>query len=165
MDTLFYRDGREFTGTPEQTDKGKPIVYRQTNCYRCGGAGGSDKWKFTGWTCYQCGGHGKGPVVADKLYTAEQLVKMNDAQAKRDAKKAAAYAAAEAKRTEERNARRAQFMSDNAEILKLAEELSATEPFINDILRTALDRAAISERQIEVIRNKQAELARKARMA
>ena len=28
-------------------------------CSRCGGAGGADKWQFTGWTCYQCGGTGK----------------------------------------------------------------------------------------------------------
>jgi hypothetical protein len=28
-------------------------------CDRCGGAGGADKWKPTGWTCYKCGGTGK----------------------------------------------------------------------------------------------------------
>jgi hypothetical protein len=27
-------------------------------CSRCGGAGGSDSWRFTGWTCYGCGGSG-----------------------------------------------------------------------------------------------------------
>lgn len=162
---LFYRDGREFTGQPETNDKGKPVVYRQTKCGRCGGAGGSDKWKHTGWTCYQCGGHGKGPVVADKLYTAEQLVKMNDAQAKRDAKKASERAAADAKRKADQDARRAQFLIDNAEILKLVEELAKTESFIGDILHTCIDRAAISERQVEVIRNKQAEIARKAASA
>lgn len=28
-------------------------------CDRCGGAGGADQWKETGWTCYKCGGTGK----------------------------------------------------------------------------------------------------------
>lgn len=27
-------------------------------CSRCGGAGGADKWSFTGWKCYKCGGSG-----------------------------------------------------------------------------------------------------------
>jgi hypothetical protein len=27
-------------------------------CGRCGGAGGSDAWRMTGWTCYGCGGSG-----------------------------------------------------------------------------------------------------------
>lgn len=28
-------------------------------CYRCGGAGGSDAWRMTGWTCFDCGGSGE----------------------------------------------------------------------------------------------------------
>lgn len=28
-------------------------------CDRCGGQGGSEQWKYTGWTCYKCGGTGK----------------------------------------------------------------------------------------------------------
>jgi hypothetical protein len=27
-------------------------------CQRCGGAGGSDAWKYTGWDCFECGGKG-----------------------------------------------------------------------------------------------------------
>ena len=27
-------------------------------CDRCGGTGGSDNWKYTGYTCYKCGGAG-----------------------------------------------------------------------------------------------------------
>lgn len=29
------------------------------DCGRCGGAGGSDAWRGTGWTCYDCGGNGR----------------------------------------------------------------------------------------------------------
>lgn len=28
-------------------------------CDRCGGAGGAENWKYTGWTCYKCNGTGK----------------------------------------------------------------------------------------------------------
>lgn len=31
----------------------------EDKCPRCGGAGGSDNWKFTGWTCNRCLGSGK----------------------------------------------------------------------------------------------------------
>lgn len=27
-------------------------------CGRCGGAGGSEAWRYTGWTCFECAGHG-----------------------------------------------------------------------------------------------------------
>ena len=29
------------------------------NCDICGGTGGSDNWKYTGWTCYKCNGSGR----------------------------------------------------------------------------------------------------------
>lgn len=31
----------------------------EDKCPRCGGAGGADKWKLTGWTCHRCLGSGK----------------------------------------------------------------------------------------------------------
>lgn len=34
-----------------------------TDCRRCGGAGGSDAWRATGWTCFDCGGHGSESVT------------------------------------------------------------------------------------------------------
>ena len=45
-------------------------------CSRCGGAGGADKWQFTGWTCYQCGGSGK-EHGKWKEYTPEYEAKLN----------------------------------------------------------------------------------------
>lgn len=33
-------------------------VSYKDDCGRCGGAGGADAWRFTGWTCYECGGSG-----------------------------------------------------------------------------------------------------------
>lgn len=51
-------------------------------CDRCGGAGGADQWKYTGWNCYKCGGTGK---VFDKWkeYTPEYEAKL---EARRKAK-------------------------------------------------------------------------------
>ena len=52
------------------------------SCDRCGGAGGADQWKETGWTCYKCGGTGK---MLDKWkeYTPEYEAKL---EARRKAK-------------------------------------------------------------------------------
>ena len=43
-----------------RTDRNGTKYYEGVvTCPRCGGAGGADCWKATGWTCYQCGGEGK----------------------------------------------------------------------------------------------------------
>lgn len=52
-------------------------------CTRCGGAGGADKWSFTGWKCYNCGGSGKQHGFW-KEYTEEYEAKL---AAKREAKR------------------------------------------------------------------------------
>lgn len=103
--TLHYRDGRPY---PRRVflASGKPVGVLRLGCSRCGGAGGSDRWKHTGWTCYQCQGSGKGPVKRIPLYTLPELEKLNAAQAKAAATRAAKLAAkqaaaAEAKREAE----------------------------------------------------------------
>lgn len=46
-----------------RTDRNGTRYYEgMVTCPRCGGAGGAECWKYTGWTCYKCGGSGK---VAD----------------------------------------------------------------------------------------------------
>ena len=55
-----------------RTDKNGTKYYANYTCPRCGGAGGSDKWAFTGWTCYECGGTGESSTpVIEKEYTPE----------------------------------------------------------------------------------------------
>lgn len=54
-------------------------------CDRCGGAGGADKWRFTGFTCYKCGGTGTQPAKW-KEYTPEYEAKLEERRAKRRAK-------------------------------------------------------------------------------
>ncbi len=70
---------------------------RAENCPRCGGQGGSEAWKFTGWTCYQCRGKCKMPRTY-RVYTSEKLAKLVTAAEKKAANSAAA-AEREAERT------------------------------------------------------------------
>jgi hypothetical protein len=97
---LFSRDGQ-----PRTSGYRKP-------CSRCGGAGGSQAWAYTGYTCYQCGGVGKGDVAP--LYTAEKLAKLNAAAEKRAAAATAKRNAAMAVVAAERAAGLAVFLESNA---------------------------------------------------
>lgn len=104
---LYRRSGQP--QEPNATSAtGRPLFRYQSKCSRCGGAGGSEAWRHTGWTCYQCGGSGRGGIVEESLYTAEKLEKLNAAKAKRDAAKAA-------KREVERAERMAQYKAIDAE--------------------------------------------------
>ena len=73
-----------------RTDRNGTKYYADYTCQRCGGAGGSDKWRFTGWSCYECGGSGKShkPMII-KEYTPEYEAKLAERRAKRAAKKLA----------------------------------------------------------------------------
>ena len=90
-----------------RVDKNGTEYYANYTCPRCGGAGGSDKWQFTGWTCYECGGSGISarPQIYKK-YTPEYEAKLNERRAKRAAKR---LAEAEAKAAETR----AKWLADN----------------------------------------------------
>lgn len=73
-----------------RTDKNGTKYYANYTCPRCGGAGGSDKWSFTGWTCYECGGTGeRSTPVIEKEYTPEYRAKLDERARKRaEAKRA-----------------------------------------------------------------------------
>ena len=79
-----------------RTDKNGTKIYHDYTCPRCGGAGGCDKWAFTGWTCYDCGGTGERlnkPQII-KEYTPEYRAKL-DEQARKRAEKRLAKQVAE----------------------------------------------------------------------
>lgn len=61
-----------------RTDRNGTKYFHDWNCPRCGGAGESDLWIFTGRTCYACGGTGKRtkPLVV-KEYTDEYAAKLD----------------------------------------------------------------------------------------
>lgn len=163
MEPLFYRHGGEFTGKPELNDKGKPVTTVVEKCSRCGGAGGAAVWAHTGWTCYRCGGRGTELPKAVKLYTKAQIDKLNATAAKREAKKQAAREAEAARIKAEQDARRGEFLKSSADIIKAGESLG--EAFIDEMLRQCIERAAISQKQIDLINGKIAENARKAASA
>jgi len=65
------------------------LITELATCHRCGGAGGADKWKRTGWTCYNCGGTGNKGWRDRKVYTAEKIVKLDEALLKSRERRAA----------------------------------------------------------------------------
>lgn len=71
-----------------KTDRNGTKYYADYTCERCGGAGGHEKWNYTGWTCYQCGGTGKlaSPRII-KRYTPEYQAKLDARRAKREAER------------------------------------------------------------------------------
>lgn len=140
MHTLFSRSG-EALAPNSRDEKGKPLHVRDRTCWRCGGLGGSEKWRHTGWTCFRCGGSGKDPTRDQiKLYDAEQLAKLDAAKAKRDAKKAAARAEAARIEQERRDAERAEIISDNQGFLdRIDAELAHGH---SDFLQSVRDRIA-----------------------
>ena len=81
-------------------------------CDRCGGSGGADQWKYTGWTCYKCGGKGK--------IIGKWIERTPEYQAKLDARRAA-----------KAQARAAEYQKQAAEheeeMRKVAEEQAARE--------------------------------------
>ena len=62
------------------------------DCPRCGGVGGANCWKLSGWTCYQCGGKGKVYVEWSER-TEEHQAKLDAKRAEREAKRQAEYLA------------------------------------------------------------------------
>lgn len=140
MQQLFSRSG-EALAPNFRDERNKPIHVRDRICWRCGGQGGAEKWRPTGWTCFRCGGSGKDPTRDRiKLYDADQLAKLNDRKAKADAKKASARAEAARIEQERRDAERAEIISDNQGFLdRIDAELAHGEI---DFLRSVRDRIA-----------------------
>lgn len=122
---------------------------RARSCSRCGGAGGSSMWAHTGWTCFECGGSGKhknGPESV-RLYTADELVKLDASKAKRDAKKQAVTDALVVARKAETDQRRADFDAAYGYLLTAAEPFIERSSFVKDVVRKARETAYMSDRQ------------------
>lgn len=98
----FLRDGRAVSEKDAKKvsvnkDGVSGAFYEDIPCSRCGGLGGHEVWKHTGWTCYRCGAATRrianglfsdpsGPLKI-KVYTEEKLQKLNAAKEKRRQKK------------------------------------------------------------------------------
>lgn len=109
-------------------------------CVRCGGAGGSDKWAFTGWTCYECGGSGEGRSEIIKEYTPEYEKKLEERRRKRREKYEAEHAEEIAQREAERRAKeeaaereRQEKERIEAERLQKLEAMKAASQFFGSV--------------------------------
>ena len=147
MEPLFFRNGTAFTGTANIDPKGQATIVKPHICGRCGGAGGSDAWKFTGWTCFQCGGRGETGLDTIKLFTAEKLAKLNATAAVKAEKKAAKAAAAKAVADAETEARRAEFTAKHGALLGRAAAVADRNEFVKDVLAKAVAKAEMTEKQ------------------
>lgn len=159
MTDLFTRYGKPHTGAVSQDPKGRPYFMQARPCSRCGGAGGTEKWP--GWTCYDCGGSGKhvkGPETV-RLYTADEVAKLEAGRAKRTAKKQAANDAWAAARKAEADTRREDFVAIYGELLAAAEPYMERSSFVRDVVTKAREQARLSERQEEVLRDTIAKMA------
>jgi len=108
MTQFYFRDGVALTD--EQNAKVRPgargtsgCITTYSPCNRCGGRGGADAWKFTGYTCYRCGGHNSmtHEIRAPRVFTAERLIQVQDAADKKEAKALAAKEVAMVKARQE----------------------------------------------------------------
>lgn len=148
---LFYRDGYELSESNVKKvvmdanwEAGTLTIDRA--CSRCGGYGGNDAWKHTGWTCYRCNGathrlpdgRFSDPAGPEKIrvYSEVKLQKLKDAEAKRIAKKEAKLKAAEDA-----------FRNEYVSIIETAEYYGEKNSFIRDVIATCLGRNSMSERQ------------------
>jgi hypothetical protein len=97
---MFHRDGSPAPDrNPAEVRRG---TFHWTSntleaCHRCGGLGGSDAWRHTGWVCYECNGARQLHYSRKNFsYTAEKLATMIAANIKREAKRVERQRAAEA---------------------------------------------------------------------
>ena len=140
---LFYRNGLEVQGTVYADGK-RRYVFEARCCSRCGGQGGAEAWKHTGYTCYQCGGNG-GRYKADvTVYTADQLAVLNARQEAKEAKKLAAVKAAQ-------EAADAAFDAAYPEIVAKLALVANPSDFILDVVAKGRKFGVLTERQIEAL--------------
>lgn len=147
-------DANEAKGTAKHT--------YQDVCSRCGGAGASDKWMFTGRVCFDCRGNGKGPIRTEPVYTAEKLAALNAAQAKRNAVQAAKLAAAQAAEAAAAEAVKADSLAAYGDVVEGMRKHEAADTFLADLLRKFEQAGKLSEKQVEAARNTIARLEARA---
>jgi hypothetical protein len=117
------------------------LITELATCHRCGGAGGADQWKRTGWTCYNCGGTGNKGWIDRKVYTAEKIAKLDEAKEKAAAKR-------EAKIKAGRDANIDAFKDEHPDLVAGIAELKDHSHILADFCRTIEQRGSLSERQI-----------------
>ena len=143
MTQLFTRDGAEFTGTPQFNDAGRAVRYVPVACDRCHVINGQRLWVMgtengqpysrTGFDCWTCGNTGVRREREDRLYTAEELARVNKAAATRAARIAQEQRVAREQAEAQQEARKAAFWAENSAFVQkldaLRDEENPTEFF------------------------------------
>lgn len=124
-------------------------------CDRCGGAGGADKWMFTGYSCYKCGG---GKIIGyrtSKLYSAEKLEKLNvareKARAKAEEKRAAKMQAEQAAKEARKDEVKALNEQRYPEAMAVLAQYDGEMEFMLDVREKAFGGEEITENQANAV--------------
>lgn len=116
-------------------------------CMRCGGHGGADAWKFTGYTCYRCGASTQrmNGLFLDPscprtvaVYTQEKLDKLNAAAERKLQRK-----------QEKFELEKILFMNEYGSIVEAAEYYAQKNNFVASVLDTVKQTLKMSEKQEE----------------
>lgn len=164
MIEMFTRAGKAV-----QVAEGTKSFQQPRPCGRCGGAGRSQRWAYTGFVCYDCGGERFHGIETVKVYTAEKLAALNASKAKADAKRAEKAKAAAEKRAAEIAARAEAWKAENAEMIAKAAPFMATvegqEPgFIARVMEKAIRECFITEGQVAAVLKSIAMIEERARV-
>lgn len=137
----------------EKRGSGTATVEYLHVCGRCGGQGGAEQWRYTGYTCFECGGRGK--WLATKtvhIYTPERNAVLQAALEARQEKKRLERVAA----TQEEQARKDQaravkfeaFQRDHGALYADLQELAPSSQWLKEMLWKIEQWGDLSERQI-----------------
>lgn len=140
---FYYRNGYEVQDTVYAYGK-KRFTIRTAYCKRCGGKGGAEAWKHTGYTCYECGGNGGAHKVHDPVYTAEQLAKLNARQEAVLAKKQAAIKA-------KADAALAAFTDAHADLIAKVAKIQKPSDFIAKVMEKGAKYGSLSAAQVDAV--------------
>lgn len=150
---LYSRSG-EALPVSQRTTQGY-VHIRDKPCFRCGGAGGADKWAHTGWTCHRCGGKATDPNRERvKLYTPEKNAQLDATATKAAERRAVAKAEKDRLEQERRDAERAEIISANEGfIARIDAELAHSEIEVLVSIRDwiMVQAKEPSEKQVEAV--------------
>lgn len=170
----FTRYGTQHTGAVHDANEAKGTARTATyelKCSRCGGAGQSEKWRFTGLVCFDCGGSGRsGRMTADKLYSAERLAKLNAAEDKRNAAQLVKQLAAQEVKNAARRTKWLEFRNAHQALVEalawhgeLAQEgLEGADAFLADMYAKLEEWGSLTDGQVSAAQKTIARLAERA---
>lgn len=163
MEALYTRQGEEVKGDIEGDSR--PYIMLPQPCHRCQVVDGQRIWLMgiengrpysrTGFDCWTCGNSGVRGFRKARLFTAQQLARLNKSAETRAANRAARELAERQKAAAERQAAETQYRAANAEFLAAIATLCTGngsdfwDRMAGDLLATL---RSPSERQIELVK-------------